>query len=251
MASMYDRADIYDLTDTEGSRAFYKKYWEQIFAGRNVKKMLDVSIGSGSVTIPVLDLGIELSGSDLSDTMLANCGKKIEKVDKKATLKQSDFRSLDCWGDEKFDMVASTGNSLAYVSNDDVCAALEQMDKHVADGGYLYYDSRNWEMIFRNHQRFYLYNPFFDGDTRVNLVQVWDYPEDGSIIFNLLFTFEKDNKMFQKEHFEEHYNPFPKDLAVNKLKELGYKDIEIREFPTGKIVEDFDNIEWYSVLARK
>lgn len=80
MASMYDRADIYDLTDTRESRAFYKQYWEKIFEGKNVKTMLDVSIGSGSVTIPVLDLGIELSGSDLSDTMLANCGKKMEKV---------------------------------------------------------------------------------------------------------------------------------------------------------------------------
>ena len=234
MGSLYNRAEIYDLFDNEKRYEAYKKHWEAIFAGKDIKSMLDVSIGSGSVTLPVVDLGVKLSGSDLSEEMLKNCGAKASKKGADVTLKCSDFRGLDCWGDEKFDLVASTGNSLAYVSNADVEKTLEEMDKHVKAGGYLYFDSRNWEKILKDHQRFYTYDPMFVGETRVNLVQLWDY-----------------NHAVQKEIFEEHYNPFPKALAVDKLKALGYENIEIKCFPAQFEMPSFEKVEWYSVMAKK
>lgn len=251
MGSIYDRAEIYDLLEDESHVEAYRKHWETIFAGRDIKSMLDVSIGSGSVTLPALDLGIELSGSDLSEAMLSSCAKKLKKLGRNATLKCSDFRDLSCFENAEFDMVASTGNSLAYVDNTDIQKALEQMDKHVKKGGYLYFDLRNWEKIQREHQRFYLYNPIFDGENRINLIQVWDYNPDSTITFNLLFTFEKDNKIFQKEKFEEHYYPVSKDLLLNKLKDLGYEDINIYCFPSQFEMKDLDKTEWYSVVGRK
>ena len=72
MAGIYDRADIYDLFENEERYLAYKKHWEAVFQGKEINTMLDVSIGSGSVTLPVLDLGVELCGSDLSETMLKN-----------------------------------------------------------------------------------------------------------------------------------------------------------------------------------
>ena len=128
---------------------------------------------------------------------------------------------------------------------------LEQMDKHVKDGGYIYFDSRNWDKILKEHQRFYLYNPLFDNENRVNVVQVWDYNDDGSITFNILYTFEKDNRIFQKEIFEERYNPVSKDLLINKLEAMGYKEIEVLCFPANFPMAEFENVEWYTVIARK
>lgn len=248
VGSLYDRADIYDLFENEDRYQAYKKHWKTIFEGKAVKTMLDVSIGSGSVTIPVTDLGIKLSGSDLSETMIEKCKKKTKK---NIDLRRSDFRDLSCWTNQKFDLVASSGNSLAYVNNDEVMLALEQMDSHVNDGGYLYFDSRNWEKILTDHQRFYFYDPLFDGGNRVNVMQVWDYNEDDSITFNISYTFEKDNHIFQKEIFEEHYYPISKELLVDKLLSLGYKNIELRTFPSYFPMTEFEKVEWYSVIARK
>ena len=87
-------------------------------------------------------------------------------------LKRCDFRDLSAWQDRQFDCVTSTGNSLGYVSNEEVRKVLEEMDAHVRPGGYLCFDSRNWEKIQREKQRFYLYPPFFHEETRINLVQV-------------------------------------------------------------------------------
>lgn len=250
MSSLYDRADIYDLMETDDRFDVCKRHWERVLCGTHIHSLLDVSIGSGSVTLPLAELGVQLSGSDLSQAMLDNCRKKAEHRGYSVNLHQSDFRDLQCWQDKKFDCVASTGNSLPYVSNHEVLEVLDRMNSLVADGGYLYLDTRNWDRILREHQRFYLYNPFFDGSTRINLVQVWDYPADGIMTFNLLYTFEQENKIVQKEIFEERYYTLPRQLLLNKLAALGYQ--EIRQFCFPAILErDMEEAEWYCILAKK
>lgn len=221
MPSLYDRADIYDLFETEDRFNAYKRHWQRVLQGTAIHTFLDVSIGSGCVTLPLAELEVELSGSDLSEAMLNHCRKKAERRGYPVDLRQSDFRDLQCWSGKRFDCVASTGNSLPYVTSNEVLSALTKMDSFVAEGGYLYLDTRNWDRILRERQRFYLYNPFYDGETRVNLVQAWDYLADGSMTFNLLYTFERNNKIFQKEIFEEHYHPLPRQLLLDKLEKLG------------------------------
>lgn len=250
MPSLYDRADIYDLFETEDRFNAYKRHWERVLRGTAIHTLLDVSIGSGCVTLPLAELGVELSGSDLSETMLDHCRKKAERREYPVDLRQSDFRDLRCWNGKKFDCVASTGNSLPYVTNNEVLGALTKMDSFVSEGGYLYLDTRNWDRILRERQRFYLYNPFYGGETRVNLVQAWDYLADGSMTFNLLYTFERNNKIFQKEIFEEHYHPLPRQLLLDKLENLGYREIRQFCFPAF-LEQDAGECEWYCILAKK
>ena len=97
-----------------------------------------------------------------------------------------------------------------------------------------------------------LFSPYaFRDGNRINLVQVWDHNPDGSITFNLLYTFEKDNRIFQKEEFQEHYHPFSLDPVLDKLKALGYTDFEIRPVPSGFPAKDFSEMEWYRLIGRK
>ena len=251
MEKLYDRADIYDLIESDGRTEKIRKDWKEFLGGRPVRTLLDVSIGTGGMTLALQELGIRIFGSDLSEAMLARCRAKAEEKGKPIELKCADFRDLSCWNGRQFDCVASTGNALAYVENEDVVRTLEQMDRFVRPGGYLCFDSRNWEKIRRDRQRFYLYNPFFHEGTRVNLVQVWDYEADGSITFHLLYTMEQENRIVQKEEFEEHYHPFPLALAVNQLSAMGYKDPEIRPFPCAIGEKPFEEIDWYRLIARK
>lgn len=251
MASLYDRADIYDLLEDDNRFYAYKRHWEKVLGDKEVKTLLDVSIGSGSVTLPLAELGITLSGSDLSESMLKKCREKADRMGYEPELKVCDFREVSKQFGQKFDCVASTGNSLPYVSNEDVKKTLEEMDALVKTGGYLYFDMRNWDKILRDRNRFYLYNPFFDGDVRINLIQVWDYHEDETMTFNLLYTFEKDNKVFQKEKFEEHYIPIRQSILKDKLEEMGYTDIQIFAFPAQAELKEIGEADWYSVIAQK
>lgn len=251
MASIYDKAAIYDLLDNEERYQAYQKHWQTILCNRPIQTCLDVSIGSGSVTLPLSSLGVQLSGSDLSETMLESCRKKAAAKGIDINLQCCDFRTVTDHFSQTFDCVASTGNSLPYVTNEDICQTLEQMDALIKPGGYLYFDIRNWDKILKERNRFYLYNPFFDGDTRINLIQVWDYHEDDTMTFHLLYTFEKNNQIFQKEKFEEHYIPVRKQLLLNKLQQMGYMETEVMKFPAHLPCKDVDNTDWYCVIAKK
>ena len=250
MGALYENPEIYDLLYSDRKYGAVRRNWEALLAGKEIRSLLDVSIGSGNLTLPLAEMGIELFGSGLSEAMLENCRKYADAHGLAVDLRCSDFCTVAGKFDRKFDCVASTGNSLPYVTNENVMKALEQMDALVAPGGWLYLDTRNWDKILRDHQRFYLYNPVFHDDTRINLMQVWDYLPDGSMIFNLLYTFEKENRIFRKEHFEEHYQPIARRMLLDKLAALGYGEPEVGVFPSGDpgSVEECD---WYYVFARK
>lgn len=251
MPSIYNRADIYDLLENGEHKKAYQKHWETMLQGKEIHSLLDVSIGSGSVTLPLCDMGIQLCGSDRSEEMLVKCKNKAKNFGYNIELKCSDFRNLSCWNGKKFDCVASTGNSLPHVENADVIIALEQMDSLIKTGGYMYLDTRNWEKILRGKNRFFTYDPVFIGENRMNLVQVWDYNLDDTMTFHLLYTFEKDNRIYQREEFEETYYPINKNMMVDKLKAMEYTDIEIQCFPSYFTMPEFERVEWYCIMARK
>lgn len=251
MGTLYDRADIYDLFDNEEKFLNVKKHWAAVLEGKKVESLLDVSIGTGSLTMPLCDLGVKVSGSDLSEAMLSQCSKKAKARGYEIDLKQSDFRKVDEAFDTTFDCVASTGNSLPYVTNEEIPLVLSKMDQLVAKGGYLYYDMRNWDKILGEKNRFYLYHPQFVNGTRVNLIQVWDYNPDQTMTFNLLFTFEENNKIIQKEKFEEHYYPVSMELMLEELTKLGYGKIQILCHPAFYKEADPKEADWYCVIAQK
>ena len=251
MASLYDRPDLYDLPDNEGKDRATKTHWEKVFSGKNIESVLDVSIGTGGLTLPMTELGIRLSGSDLSESMLARCREKAKEKGLHIDLRQSDFRYVSKAFSETFDCVMSTGNTLAYVNNEDVRRTLHEMDALVKRGGYLYLDTRNWDKILRERQRFFLYNPIFKDDLRVNLVQVWDYLDDASMIFNILYTFEKDGKIIGREDFTEHYHPVTLSFIKGVLREMNYASPEIMPLPAQAGAFDEEKTHWYCLIAKK
>jgi SAM-dependent methyltransferase len=251
MASLYDRADLYDMLEGANGYAKYRNHWKAILQGRKIESFLDVSIGTGNVTLPLADLGVTLAGSDLSPVMLDKCRKKADIREIQMELQCCDFRTVADHFQEKFDCVASTGDSLPHVSKEDVLKTLEQMDSLVKPGGYLYFDVRNWDKVFKDRKRFYSYNPFSYGDITIHLIQFWDCREDDEMTYHLLCTYEKENSTFNSEHFEEHYVRISQSMLLDKIKEMGYKNIEIMNFPSCGPNRDVKDAEWYCVIAEK
>lgn len=53
MDKLYDRADIYDLIESESRTEVIRKDWEEFLGCRKIGSILDVSIGSGGMTLPL------------------------------------------------------------------------------------------------------------------------------------------------------------------------------------------------------
>ncbi len=88
-------------------------------------------------------------------------------------------------------------------------------------------------------------------DVRINLIQVWDYNTDGTMTFNLLYTFEKNESIIQKEQFEEHYFPVSQKFLTDTLNSLNYRKIDVLPQPAMMKINDPEAIPWYCVLAQK
>lgn len=248
--SLYDRADIYDLRFDQRGWDLFREHYARVFAGADIKTVLDCSIGSGNLTLELAELGYRVTGSDLSEAMLARCREKAEKRDLAVELFASDFREIDRTAPGTYDCVMSTGNSLPYVPNGEVAETLAAMDRLVNPGGYLYVDLRNWDKIVAERQQYYFYRPMYHGDLRVDAIQFWEHCPDGSIIFHIVFTLEREGKLVQREVFQEHYHPLSRSIVENTLKDLGYRIERFAPHPIQAPVPA-EQAEWYCILAKK
>lgn len=251
--SFYSSPDIYDLYHiyhSEKLENLLQKHYEKILGKRDISSILDCSFGTGNITFILSKMGYKISGSDISGEMLSKAKEKADNLELKTELVQCDFRNLTSYWNKTFDCVMSTGNSLAHVNNSDLKKVLCEMDKLIRKGGYLYFDSRNWDLVLRRKQRFYYYNPFYKDDYRINIMQVWDYNNDSTITFNILHSYEKEQLIEKREEYIEVYYPFSRECVLEELEKLGYTNIEIHNYLSDKI-NDYEKMEWYCIIAQK
>jgi len=251
LADLYDFPEIYDERFTDAANQAYKSHYEKIFASKGIKSVLDCSFGTGCLTFPLAELGYAVSGSDLSASMLKRAGEKARDKGFNIPLTQCDFRELSQHYSSTFDCVMSTGNAFAHVSNEDVVLTLKEMDQLINPGGYLYFDSRNWDVELKNKNRFKWARPFIRQDgLRINCVQDWVYHEDGTISINILHGYERDGQIIDSNDFVERLTPFSIDTIFTALSSLGYEKPVLKPCPW---FEDkpFEEIGWYCLIAKK
>lgn len=128
----YDYDEFGDIKDYLGPE---KEFFEIVFKENNVKTVLDCACGTGHHLYMMDKLGLEVSGSDYSSSMLEVARKNLKKDIK---LKQCDFRYLENAFDEKFDALVCLTTSLPHLHKDeDLITALKSMKNRLNDGGIL------------------------------------------------------------------------------------------------------------------
>ena len=60
MGKLYERAEIYDLIESEQRSEITRRDWAAFLEDRPIRALLDVSIGTGGMTLPLQELGIEV-----------------------------------------------------------------------------------------------------------------------------------------------------------------------------------------------
>ena len=56
MDKLYERADIYDLLENEQRWQGVLRHWQTLLDGKDITTLLDVSIGTGNLTLPTNSL---------------------------------------------------------------------------------------------------------------------------------------------------------------------------------------------------
>ncbi|WP_423065656.1 class I SAM-dependent methyltransferase [Devosia sp. CN2-171] len=134
MDSLYDDADLYDLVaprDDEMERFYVEA------AGGPGRTVLELACGSGRITAPLARSGAEVTGVDISATMLDRARAVL--AGSAAELVEADMRELDLG--RRFDTVVVAANSLLHLhTREDFVRAFSAVRRHLASGGRLAFD---------------------------------------------------------------------------------------------------------------
>jgi len=145
-------ADYYDLMprDDAGLRDFF----EYLINRHNIRSVLDCACGTGNDLLLLHELGIEVSGSDISRAMLKCARAKIDTA--KINLIQCDFRKLPETIKRRFDMVLSLDTSIPQLSDKkDVLDALKSMRGALNPEGILVLSQGMTDAQYKARKRFH------------------------------------------------------------------------------------------------
>ena len=136
MDSLYDDTDLYDLVAPPDA-AMQRFYAES--AGGPGRRVLELACGTGRITIPLAETGALVTGTDLSETMLARA--RVAAVERGVS---ADFLTLDMRDfvlGRQFDAVVIAANSLLHLhTHADFARAFGAIRQHLAPGGRFYFD---------------------------------------------------------------------------------------------------------------
>lgn len=133
MSDMYQWADYYDLTQ-RGLAGDIEFYLEQ--ARQAGGKVLDLACGTGRISIPMAEAGLDVTGIDLSPEMLERAKAKAEErgVADRLRLMQGDMRNFDLG--ETFSIIMIPFRSFLHLLHiREQMKALSCIRKHLAPGG--------------------------------------------------------------------------------------------------------------------
>ena len=127
-------APLYDLMEWPVERLWYKKWRKALWQQISGPKILEIGVGTGK-NIPYYPENIELTGIDLSPSMLKRAKRLLKKKQKDlVTLQEIDAQQMD-FPDNTFDEVVAT---FVFCSVPDPVRGLQEALRVTKPGGRLH-----------------------------------------------------------------------------------------------------------------
>ncbi len=148
-----DIAEKYDymLSDDPNRRTFFEKSLKN----HGTKTLLDCSCGTGSDLLMFKSIVDNVTGSDLSDSMLKVARERIEKADLNIKIRKADFRYLNAVDVIRYDAVVCLSSSICEIhSDDDVIITLQSMFDSLNNDGLLIIDQGQSDAMMKSRPRF-------------------------------------------------------------------------------------------------
>jgi SAM-dependent methyltransferase len=137
-----DSASVQDESRRERMLASERFYVDE--ARKSGGPVLELACGTGRLTIPIAQSGIEIIGVDLSASMLNTARAKALGAGIDVQFLEADMRSFDLPG--KFSAILIPGNSLLHLfTPEDLLQCFGNVRRHLAPNGRLIFDISKWD----------------------------------------------------------------------------------------------------------
>ncbi|MFQ5875390.1 MAG: class I SAM-dependent methyltransferase, partial [Dehalococcoidia bacterium] len=129
----YDRiAPIYDLMEACIERRAFSRWRNKLWSRVRGGKVLEVGVGTGK-NMPYYPGSIRVTAIDLSDRMLTQARRRVERLGLDVNLRQMDVQALD-FPDGAFDTAVAT---FVFCSVPDPVLGLRELGRVVRPGGQI------------------------------------------------------------------------------------------------------------------
>ncbi len=261
---IYDTEVLYNQHMGDGAQKRLTEFYDALFSSYGIKTIHDCTIGAGGTTLPLSKLGYVVSGSDLSENLLSRAALNFSQNGFAPDLFIADLRYIGEKLGRKVDCMMSTGNSLPHVNLDGFNEFLKSTRKVMNEEGLLFFDIRNWDSIVREAPLIHARDPhIMTAEEHRSLYLLFNWHDDGSVTFSFATSIDKNGKHVGMDVIKcPVYYPLLRSDIVKSLEAHGYELIKFIDLDSiwiansmakdkcGNFEKDFDNIQWYGVLAR-
>lgn len=189
--------------------------------------LVDLGCGTGSLAIPLASEGIQVTGIDLSEDMLAVAQDKADRhiYPKGGSLTwiQQDLREWQL--PEQVDVVLSFCDCMNYLlEEEDVTQALRQTFHGLKSGGLFMFDVHPAEQLIRYMEA----QPFFLNEDDVAYIWTSELDEERVQIEHALTIFtQTDSGHFRRIDEMHTQRAYPLQWLEEQLVEVGFVDVKV------------------------
>ena len=217
LAAYYDR--IMEDIDYAAWCEFYKSCFEK--HGASVQKILDLACGTGSITVPMAQMGYEMTGIDLSAEMLALAQKKAEEARVRIRFSEQNIALFDAG--LGFDAAICSFDGYNYLTSPkDVVSSFARVYETLAEGGMFIFDvstPHKYENILADNAFVYEYDDLFLS---------WQnfYNKKTALCDFYLTFFVKDGKAWHRVDEVQRQRRYLLPRLAKMLKDTGFTVLE-------------------------
>ncbi len=204
MNSYKNLAKWYDRLTKDVSYKEYVSFYESVFSesGDEVKLVLDLCCGTGSVTYEFALRGYDLISCDSSAEMLSVAQSKCAMLERLPLFICQDAAKIDLYG--TVDAAVCALDSINYIPPDDLKSLFSRLKFFIRPGGLFIFDVKTPELLKSADGQTYI-----DEDDSIFCVWRADWSESEQCLVYGMDIFEKKNALWSRskeEHIEYAYD---------------------------------------------
>jgi glycine/sarcosine N-methyltransferase len=220
-------SDYDEMVDWGKRLARELPFFERVLSEAGASRVVDVGCGTGMLAIALARLGLEVTGVDPSESMLAKARVNVEAAGVPVTLVEGGFGDLEQLVSGRVDAVICTGNALPHVEGrEGLARALADMASVLRPGGVVI-------LHWLNHDRLAAQRPamlpaVLRSTTKGPRIfaKVLEYSDDG-VEFDFVTVTRGADGAWNAEDRRSLHTWVTTVTAREALAEAGFSDVEL------------------------
>lgn len=223
MDAYHALADSYDRLTNDVSYRDTVEFYRQIMKREavNPRTAVDLACGTGSVALILAEMGLKVTGVDLSEEMLTVAMSKAADMEQPPLFVCQNLRNLSL--PRGVDLAVCALDSLDYITNPDDCReAIRRIYRALNPGGIFIFDVNTPEKLRAMDGQIFL-----DEDDDVYCVWRGEFDKDTNICSYGMDLFQRQGEIWHRS-FEEHREyAYSQEQLTAYLRDAGFTRIRV------------------------